>query len=286
MRRRREGAEEIQEARWAGGSGAVAAKAVVLEAETAAVAETETAVVLEAETAAVAAETVEAEAETAVVLEAEMAELTAEKAEGILAEETAVEDSMRDTSLEGEIVDNSEEEQETAVKRWMRETETENVGGRRETEKADVSRREKGGERSDVQQTEKGGDVDDGSSDGAGDGDFLITIVDDIREEMEQAGGVEEQREMEDVCRVEKEGVKETEVVEGKRRSADSMQAGNVADRGAKEQRPPSGETMKDEESEEVSDMDTTVAQRLRGKRKAVKGKVHSERIKGSRSGM
>ncbi|CAL8238850.1 unnamed protein product [Lota lota] len=76
----------------------VAETAVVLEAETAEVAET--AVVLEAETAVVAAETVEAEAETAVVLEAEMevmtAETAAEVAEMVLAAEAEV-------ALEAEI---------------------------------------------------------------------------------------------------------------------------------------------------------------------------------------
>ncbi|KAK0135241.1 Gag polyprotein [Merluccius polli] len=145
-----------------------------------------------------------------------------------------------------------------------RETEQEDVSGRRETEREDVSgRREaepedrsgrrvtewKEGEgRSDVQQTERGGDEVDRRSGGEGDVDNENGMVPRIIvEEMEQARGVEERKEMDDDDRgVEKEI---TEVVKEARRSADNTRAVDEADGGEREQRLPSREVRRQEES-------------------------------------
>ena len=163
-----------------------------------------------------------------------------------------------------------------------RETEPEDVGGRRETEPEDVGRREEG-EESDGQRTERGGGVVDRRSDGEGDGD-RESVPGVIAEEMERVGGVEERREMDDDCGVEREGVKETELVKEARRSADSTRAGSGADCGAKELRLPSREARRQEESEE--DMDISTVKRWQNKRKAAKERVRAEGIKGPRSGM
>ena len=89
---------------------------------------------------------------------------------------------------------------------------------------------------------------------------------------------------MDDDCGVEREGVKETELVKEARRSADSTRAGSGADCGAKELRLPSREARRQEESEE--DMDISTVKRWQNKRKAAKERVRAEGIKGPRSGM
>ncbi|CAL8324413.1 unnamed protein product [Merluccius merluccius] len=118
----------------------------------------------------------------------------------------------------------------------------------------------------------EGGNEVDGRLGGEGDGDKENGMVPRIIvEEMEQARGVEERKEMDDDDRgVEKEI---TEVVKEARRSADNTRAVNEADGGEREQRLPNREVRRQEESVEFSDMDISTAQRLRVKRKAAKGK-------------